>query len=409
LSETRDGGASDTYVYESNAAATGNLARLDQVQLGVGGIRDYTFGSAGHLEQVAAGANVVNFSSDDEGRLAGLERLGNTALMRYDGRSFLERVDEGGTTNFVQPAYSSDGMLYSLFGIQYGGATSSRHAFYFAGRPVGILEVPSGGSEMCTFLSTDHLSTPLLATDFDGAEVWSGGFEPFGRDWHDGASNDAQETAIFLRFPGQWFEESWANASSGVDLVYNLHRWYAMSIGRYTRPDPAWQPRRLGELSQHLYASSNPLRFLDPLGLERVRACCNDWDRRHLREIFNQVVDLQSYVIGAGEDPGPLETSPYGDTPCEGYTDYSGGRPTTNYYSFSPGDCVNLCVRFHEQWHRDQCRRRTWPEVLQSNDQLDEGVGYAREASCLTDAISQGFVEVDVDPLGLDNIVWSRQ
>jgi hypothetical protein len=158
LSEIRDGAPADTYVYEANTAGTGNRSRLDRIHLGMTGTRDYTFGSAGHLEQVAAGANVVDFTSDEEGRLTGLERLGNTASMRYDGRSFLERVDEGDTGNFTEPTYSSEGMLYSLFGSQDGNAiTNRRHVLYFAGRPVGILEVPSGGSENCTFLSTDHL------------------------------------------------------------------------------------------------------------------------------------------------------------------------------------------------------------------------------------------------------------
>ena len=239
LSEDDDG-TLDTYDYEANAATTpGNLSRLDQIRLGVGGIRDYTFGTAGHLEQVAAGANVVNFTSDSEGRLAGLERLGNTAAMRYDGRSFLERVDEGGTGNFVEPTYSSEGLLFSLLGSDDGGATSDRrHVLYFNDRPVGILEVPLSGPETCTFLSADHLGTPFVASDDAGVKVWSGGFEPFGRDWLAGTPEGAQENGVFLRFPGQWVDETWMEASLGAGLTYNVHRWYQNSTAQYSRPDP---------------------------------------------------------------------------------------------------------------------------------------------------------------------------
>ena len=273
LSEDDDG-TLDTYDYEANAATTpGNLALLDQIQLGVGGIRDYTFGAAGHLDQVAAGANVVNFTSDSEGRLAGLERLGNTAAMRYDGRSFLERVDEGGSGNFVESTYSSEGTLFSLFGSDDGGVTSNRrHVLYFTGRPVAILEVPSSGAETCTFLSADHLGTPFVATDDAGVEVWSGGFEPFGRDWLEGTPEGAQENGVFLRFPGQWVDEAWAGSSLGAEVVYNVHRWFEAGTGRYSRPDPLGATR--DEINIYIYAKSSPLANFDPLGLKYINLSC---------------------------------------------------------------------------------------------------------------------------------------
>jgi hypothetical protein len=50
----------------------------------------------------------------------------------------------------------------------------------------------------------------------------------------------------------------------GAEGYYNLHRWYAPGIGRYSRPDP------LGEqisANRFFYAAANPLMFTDPLGL----------------------------------------------------------------------------------------------------------------------------------------------
>jgi hypothetical protein len=140
LTETHDG-QTDTYTYLPNLAG-GNSPVLDQVQLPMG-TRDYTFGPAGHQEEVAAGANIIDFNSDAEGRLAELNRLGNAATFLYDGRSFLARAEEGGTGNFTEPTYSSDGLLYSLNRSEDGGATTSReHVVYFAGRPVAIVSVP---------------------------------------------------------------------------------------------------------------------------------------------------------------------------------------------------------------------------------------------------------------------------
>jgi len=49
--------------------------------------------------------------------------------------------------------------------------------------------------------------------------------------------------------------------------TYNVYRWYEAGTGRYTRTDPV----RGTERDPHLYAyvSSNPLRFIDPLGLRQ--------------------------------------------------------------------------------------------------------------------------------------------
>jgi len=115
-------GLTDTYSYLPNLAA-GNSPILDQVQQGIGGTRDFTFGAAGHQEEVANGANIIDFNSDAEGRLSELDRLGNTAAFLYDGRSFLARAEEGGTGNFTEPTYASDGLLYSLNRSEDGGNT----------------------------------------------------------------------------------------------------------------------------------------------------------------------------------------------------------------------------------------------------------------------------------------------
>jgi len=264
LTETHDG-LTDTYTYLSNLAA-GNSPILDQVQQGIGGTRDFTFGVAGHQEEVANGANIIDFNSDAEGRLAELDRLGNTATFLYDGRSFLARAEEGGTGNFTEPTYASDGQLYSLSRSQDGGATTTReHVVYFAGRPVAIVSVPSAGAETTTFLSTDHLGTPFVAMDAIGEEIWAGGFEPFGRDWRAGLASGAQENGVFLRFPGQWFDGVWEGASLGAEGYYNVFRWYSPLSATYTRPDPVGLI--LANLSLFGYVLQNPSRSIDPVGL----------------------------------------------------------------------------------------------------------------------------------------------
>jgi hypothetical protein len=50
---------------------------------------------------------------------------------------------------------------------------------------------------MLSYLSVDHLGTPILETTSGGVSLWGGGFEPFGKDW-----NGAQTAGEFLRFRG---------------------------------------------------------------------------------------------------------------------------------------------------------------------------------------------------------------
>lgn len=110
-----------------------------------------------------------------------------------------------------------------------------------------------------TYLTTDHLGTPVLASNRSARALWQGGFEPFGDGW-----NGAEEKGIFLRFPGQWVDASWEGGTA-----YNVFRWYEEGTGRYTRPDPiAWNRG----FRFYRYAHSAPLRWIDSWGLSEENA-----------------------------------------------------------------------------------------------------------------------------------------
>jgi RHS repeat-associated protein len=151
------------------------------------------------------------------------------------------------------------------------------YIFYLDDRPVAQytrhVETPPVGAATQTvsllYLTGDPLGTPLLATNAAGAAVWSGGLEPFGRDW-----NGAQAAGVFLRMPGQWEDASWRNASLDSGLDYNVFRWYEDGTGRYERPDPFGETSRGLETLSLLYgyAQHSPLQLLDRLGLQTTNA-----------------------------------------------------------------------------------------------------------------------------------------
>ena len=286
LSEARDS-VVDTYSYLPNAAL-GNSAQLDEIALGAGGTRAYAYDTAGNETQVDTAGDVVDRTYDDASRMSRQERPSASAAtdFLYDGRGYLRLSsgvlsDSGSgifcdgfetgdtfawggagacspTTSLLATAatYSSAGLLH---GITEPG--QQRYYIYFTGRPVAQV----GTIEPLLYLVTDHLGTPILASDETGGIVWEGGFEPFGAD-----DSGASSAGVSLRFPGQWVDQSWRESGSGVEVAYNVYRWYALGDGRYLRPDPLGAVAGVNLL---LYAGSNPATYFDALALRPI--CCN--------------------------------------------------------------------------------------------------------------------------------------
>jgi hypothetical protein len=117
-------------------------------------------------------------------------------LARTDDEFSFERPVQ---TDDTLPTYSSAGLLLHRFAhrsLQPQNRLSpvrdsNLHVFYFAGRPVATLDNVTEGTTIGGFTTTstwqyltvDHLGTPILVTDSSGAQVWQGGFEPFGADY----------------------------------------------------------------------------------------------------------------------------------------------------------------------------------------------------------------------------------
>ena len=274
LSEERNE-ETDVYHYHKNTAVPpGNTPLLNFIAVAGSGKRQYEYGVAGHLDEVDASGNVIDFNSDDAGRLSEIDRtVVDPVSLAYDGRSFLSRVEKpsaGPDLGWLEPVYSSEGRVHCLTRQESPSAPEQAfHLFYFAGRPVAQLALEDGGNPTWSFLTTDHLGTPLLATDIAGVETWSGPFEPFGEDPLKGTPDSALANNVLLRFPGQWEDEIWQEATEGVPLYYNLHRWLEYGTGRYGRVDPLEASH-----NDYGYVDARPLLLTDPLGLISLDPSC---------------------------------------------------------------------------------------------------------------------------------------
>jgi RHS repeat-associated protein len=95
-------------------------------------------------------------------------------------------------------------------------------------------------------------------TDSAGTTVWKAAYEPFGK-----ATITVSSVPNNLRYDGQYFDQE-------TGLHYNGARYYDPKIGRYISSDPIGLR---GGLNTYLYARANPLRYIDPLGLDTTMTC----------------------------------------------------------------------------------------------------------------------------------------
>jgi RHS repeat-associated protein len=276
LTETR-GTTTDTYSY------TNHNPRLNSITMGGGaGTKDFSYDSNGNEIRLATPLLLLYQRYDGANRLFNMkdDATGAETYLTYDGRNFLTQARQNITTCcapvLTQSVYNSEGVLQgrSVKNILGGTISKDTKVFYFAGRPVGLLEMTTAPVSL-SYLSVDHLGTPILETSSAGASLWSGGLEPFGKDW-----NGAQAAGQFLRFPGQWEDGAWAGVEGGVH--YNANRWYQSQNGHYTTPDPFRNLPRASRMPhfsllpgfEYAYAADNPLRYVDPLGLTISDASC---------------------------------------------------------------------------------------------------------------------------------------
>ncbi|WP_435817348.1 RHS repeat domain-containing protein [Metapseudomonas otitidis] len=108
-------------------------------------------------------------------------------------------------------------------------------------------------STTLTYLHSDHLNTPRLATNQGGNLVWSWPSDAFGVEQ---PNNHGSTIDVILRFPGQI-------ADAHSELFYNYFRDYDPETGRYVESDPIGLK---GGLNTYGYTYQNPMRYTDPTG-----------------------------------------------------------------------------------------------------------------------------------------------
>jgi len=105
---------------------------------------------------------------------------------------------------------------------------------------------------MISFLHTDHLLTLGLGTSNSQQIIWNREGDAFGENEANGP------VELKLRFPRQYSDKETGHH-------YNYFRDYAPGLRRYVQSDPIGID---GGLNLFYYSWLNPLRFIDPFGMD---------------------------------------------------------------------------------------------------------------------------------------------
>ena len=187
-------------------------------------------------------------------------------------------------------------VLTAIATDNYGAQTTSS--------PVALTVKP--GELLPYYIHTDHLDTPRQITDTGGNVVWQwDNADPFGNNVPNENPNGQGQFSFPLRFPGQY-------ADRETNLNYNVNRNLEPAIGRYLESDLIGLA---GGINTYTYVRGNPLKYVDPKGLEVTMTCrplsaapglpvvhCGVivW---HLDACKHKVIDAQYSLPGGGTSP----------------------------------------------------------------------------------------------------------
>lgn len=199
----------------------------------------------------------------------------------------------------------------------------------------------TGVRTQITYLHSNHLGAPELATNEHAEPVWAARYAPFGAVSFPASTK--RSFAMNVRFPGQYEDTE-------TGLYYNDHRYYDPRAGRYLTPDPLGL--RAG-INSYAYAASNPLKFIDPSGLilfafdgtnnGEQRQGADDWS--NVYKFYSAYDELANgtkwYMNGVGlEDPeSHIQTNardPYDANTARERVDYMLGQLDRYMESYTP-------------------------------------------------------------------------
>ncbi len=300
-------------------------------------------------------------------RLNGEGEVEVAASYRYSHRNLrIERTDKAGTVRYV---FDLDGNIIE----EHRGDELIRYVFR---RGKHLSKITPDGTY---YYGTDRLGSTTVMFDGEGSVVWRGDVSPFGELVSSEGSIEER-----VKFTGKDYDEA-------AGLYYFNARWYDAELGRFTTEDPA----RDG-LNWYVYVRNNPLRFVDPTGLDAVA------DPEYLKNLEAQeyYANLEQNYLPTDADGNDItDISPYIQRDEEGkpYTDDKGAALFNEDGQKILGDegwNVDAKDVFHEDLGGD-------PVVKLTNESGAEQIYNMNTGKLVTDPQNRGTWNKGAGPYGL--------
>jgi RHS repeat-associated protein len=211
-----------------------------------------------------AAGNLINdgthsYGYDAEGNVLGVD--GGTT---YTYNALNQRVRIDGPTSSYEYVFNASGQRVSTWNANTHAQIQGQ--YYWGNAPLAFY---AGGSTH--FQHQDWLGTERLRTSYNGSTEGLYASLPFGDGFSaSGTDNDPYHFA-------QLDHDSENPDGSGTE--HAQFRQYSSASGRWLSPDPYMGSYNLANpqsLNRYAYAGNNPLRFVDPLGLDYV--ICNSYN-----------------------------------------------------------------------------------------------------------------------------------
>ncbi len=199
------------------------------------------------------------------------------ARFKYDVRNRRVARQDAASGQWTYTISDRSGNPLSELALIAGSWVKVRDYVWLDRRPLAQIEYPTSTTTYAYYLHLDHIGLPRAMTNQSGQLVWNTFPRPYG-DIAEKTTTDplsGRTVVTNLRLPGQ-YDECLLGALGLQGPHYNWNRWYLPGVGRYLESD---QRARLGRFNGfaspdwYNYVEGNPLRRVDPVGLDRYAAC----------------------------------------------------------------------------------------------------------------------------------------
>jgi RHS repeat-associated protein len=192
----------------------------------------------------------------------------NSQILVYDAEN--KQVQVSGTTGLIgQYFYDGDGKRVK----KYVPSTGETTIFVYDASGKMVAEystvVAAPADAKTSYLTNDHLGSPMITTDSAGKVISRRDFLPFGEEIQSGTGgrNSAQgyggQDNIRQKFTGY-------ERDAETDLDFAQARMYHKNHGRFTSPDPLLSSGRVENpqtWNRYAYVLNSPLKYTDPFGM----------------------------------------------------------------------------------------------------------------------------------------------